>query len=216
MKIVPRTKPSRVAFYEGHIERWTQHAAALGVSEEQCEELRTRVESARAALIEQEVASDAARAATSNANLAVQSMHTLGAAMIAQMKAHGQATGAPNILNIAGLPHPSDGSPLPHPSRPDDFTFALTTQGTPIVQWQCAQPSGALGTSYEVARSLVDASGNPGPFVHVGVAGSDKRFIDETLPVGCAGATYRVTGLRSGTRGPSGQAGVQFGVKMAA
>ena len=210
MKIVPRTKSARVAFYNTHVEQWAQHASAIGVTEEQCEDLKERIALAKEALLAQQEAAQAAEAATLRADLAIESLHTLGASMIMAMKARAKVSGSNEPYILGMLPIPQKPSETPPLDTPDNFTFALRRDGALIVGWECTQPRGVAGTTYEVQRSL------GGPFVHIGTAGSDKRFIDATIPAGTRQATYYVTAVRSNARSAKGGASIQFGIGMAA
>jgi len=210
MKIVPRTKSARVGFYASHVEQWAQHASAIGVTEELCEDLKERIALAQDALLAQQEAAAQAEAATLRADLAIESLHTLGASMIMAMKGRAKVTGSdqPYILGLLPIPQkPSDTPPL---DKPDNFTFSLRRDGALIVAWECAQPRGVAGTSYEVKRSL------GGPFVHVATVGSEKQFIDTTIPAGTTQATYYVTAVRSNARSQTGGASIEFGMRLAA
>ncbi|MCC6660920.1 MAG: hypothetical protein IT437_08545 [Phycisphaerales bacterium] len=68
------------------------------------------------------------------------------------------------------------------------------------------QPTGSVGTIYEVQRKI----GNAG-FQFIGGIGV-KTFLDETLPTGSAPVTYKITAVRSTARGNSAQFTVNFGV----
>lgn len=208
MSIVPSSKPDRIAFYEDHIAVWTASATDLGILPSECTALAALVASARSAYSNQGIAADAARSATSDATLAVQSMHTLGASVIAKIKAYAESTGNPGVLNTAQLPQPNPDSPVGPPGKPTDFVVTLNQSGSLNLKWKCANPPGAVGTVYEVLRRI----GAGGTFTYVGVAGGDKSYTDETLPAGSSGVAYRVTGLRSGLRGPTVQCDVNFGV----
>lgn len=208
MAIVPTNKQDRLVFYEGHIGMWTEHYSDLGITSAECAALAALITAGRAAYTTQVDNAAIARASTSDANIAIAAIHALGAPMIAKIKAYAETTNDPGVLNTAGLPQPSPDSPVGPPGKPTDFTVLLNQGGSLTIKWKCTNPIGGTGTVYEVQRRLSPG----GPFTYVGVSGGDKTYNDETLPAGSTGVAYRVTGLRSGLRGPTVQCDVNFGV----
>ena len=101
---------------------------------------------------------------------------------------------------------PAAKSPLGPPGRPDQFKATIDSIGAVTLTWTCANPSGAVGTLYQLARRL----GPTGEFVHLGTSGK-RRFVDATIPAGTASVTYEVRAIRSTKFGIAAQFNVTFG-----
>ncbi|MCC6951557.1 MAG: hypothetical protein IT433_08925 [Phycisphaerales bacterium] len=101
---------------------------------------------------------------------------------------------------------PATPGTTPPPGTPFEFTVGLLQNGALELKWKCSNPSGTVGTIYEVKRSI-----GSGAFAFIGVSGV-KMFTDETLPNGAMPATYQVTAVRSTARGNPAQFTVNFGI----
>ena len=207
MSIVPSTDIGRITFYEAHISGWTATPAVIGLTAADCTALAPLIINARKAYNDQQVALEAAKAATMTMHNNVLLMHALGSADIAKIKAFAESSHNPAVYALANIPAPAAPSPVGPPGTPTDFTVSLTQAGAIILKWKCANPTGAAGTVYEVRRRI----GGGNEFQFLGSQGT-RTFTDDTLPAGSTGVTYQITAIRSTRRGEPAQFNVNFGV----
>ena len=208
MGIVPENISPRIDWYRAKIAPWLENAAALGFSEEQVELLEEKVAAAFEKHKQQQMAKNAARAATGSLHIAMDELSELGATMIAQIRAKASLDGD-GVYVKASVPPPADPSPIGAPGQPTSFKVELRSDGSIGLKWKCRNPKGSEGTMYKVER---DATGSgAGPFELVGIAGK-KQFVDESLPQGSRRVVYRVTAMRSTRKGQAGECIVPLGV----
>lgn len=207
MGTVPVNKVGKIEFYETHIDQWSSNALAIGLSVAECGALASLVTTARADLVAQEIAADDARSATGTCNTSVGTMHSLGATMIAKIRAFAEATNSPGVYSLANIPPRADPTTVGPPGQCVELTVSLLIGGQLQLRWKSTNPENAGGTVYEVRRKIGSS-----PFIVIGAAGGDKTFIDDTLPVGSTGVVYELTGIRSTRRGLANQFNVNFGV----
>jgi hypothetical protein len=208
--IVPTSRIGKVEFYEAHTTVWTANAAGIGVTPASVTALATATTNARKAYSDHLAAQAAAKAATNAFYDKVRLMHSspgLGADMIQTIKTFAQTTNNPNVYVLAQIPPPAAGGATPPPGTPADFSVGLLQDGSLELKWKCSNPSGTVGTIYEVLRKV----GAGGAFAFVGATGV-KTFTDDSLPAGASPATYQVTAVRSTARGNPAQFTVHFGV----
>ena len=209
MSIVPDHRIGKLAFYESHLPAWSLHAAEIGLNAASVAALGVLTAAARADYDAHIKAQNAARAATQKFYDSVRAMHAgpgAGADMIQTIKTHAQVTSDPAVYALAMIPSPSTAGATAPPGTPFKFTTALREDGSIELKWKCGNPSGTVGTIYEVMRSV-----NGGAMTFVGATGV-KSFADDTLPSGSANVTYQVTAIRSTARGKPAQFTVNFGV----
>lgn len=209
MSIVPDTRFGKLEFYEAHLQPWTTHAVAVGLTVPAVAALATATANARAKYDAQVAAQQAAKAATLDFHQAVAAMHSgpsLGADMIQTIKTYAQTTANPGVYVLAEIPPPATPGTTPPPGTPSNFTVALLANGTLKLKWKCSNPPGTNGTIYEVRRREAGEA----DFSFVGGTGV-KGFEDTTLPTGSAPVTYEVTAVRSTARGDAAQFTVNFG-----
>jgi len=241
MATVPETTRARIEFYEAHLDAWAEHADAIGLAGGQVAELAALTAAARERWLRADEARNAARAATLDLRSAGEAMHRAGAAMIATVRAHAETAGDPAVYALAQIPPPAARSPVPPPGRPYRPRPALLATGEVLLSWKCDNPRGAGGTVYEVHRTVIPAtpttptptgsttptpaSRTPTSRTHaadahaatetfLGVTGT-RRFLDATLPAGSATALYRITAVRSTTRGEPALFVINLGVRAA-
>jgi hypothetical protein len=117
---------------------------------------------ARAAYNAHLAAQSAARAATENFYDKVRAMHSgagAGADMIQTIKTYAQTKNDPNVYVLAQIPPPAQGGTTPPPGTPFDFTVGLLQDGSLALKWKCSNPSGTVGTIYEVKRRVGTGGG---------------------------------------------------------
>lgn len=209
MGIVPTVRLEKIEFYEAHIAPWTANATQIGLTALSVTNLGTLTTAARAAYNAHLAAQEAAMAATANFYDKVRIMHGgagAGADMIQTIKTYAQTKNDPNVYVLAQIPAPAVPGTAPAPGTPFDFTIGLLQDGSLELKWKCNNPSGTVGTLYEVKRQI-----GGGAMTFVGASGV-KSFIDDTLPTGSSPCTYQITAVRSTARGNPSQFTVNFGV----
>lgn len=209
MGVVPDNRLGKIEFYEAHTGVWAANAAAIGLTPASVTALTTATTNARKAYNDHVAAQEAAKAATNAFYDKVRLMHSApgaGADMIQTIKTYAQTTNNPNVYVLAQIPPPAQGGTTPPPGTPFDFTVNLLQDGSLELRWKCSNPSGTVGTIYEVKRAI-----NGGAQQFVGATGV-KTFTDDTLPSGSSPVTYQVTAVRSTSRGNPAQFIVNFGV----
>lgn len=209
MGIVPNDRIGKIEFYEAHLPPWTTNAAAIGLTPASVTALTTAVTNARKAYGDHLAAQAAAKAATAAFYDKVRIMHSnpgFGADMIQTIKTFAQTSNNPNVYVLAQIPPPAQGGTTPPPGTPFDFTVNLLQDGSLQLKWKCSNPSGTVGTIYEVKRQV----GGAGSFQFVGATGV-KTFTDDTLSGGSP-VMYQITAVRSTARGNPAQFVVNFGV----
>jgi hypothetical protein len=205
--ILPDSAVGRVIFFEERDPIWLTNAVALGTTSAAVTALTAKTTAARAALNARQLLIDQTKAATLTLHDAVAAMTASGQDVIKQVKAKA-ATDGNAIYALALLPAPATPTPVPPPGMPTNFTAALNPDGSVKLRWKCANPAGAVGTMYQVARRV---GGATGPFVAIGGSGV-KSFTDATVPAGVAAVTYQITAVRSTATGVAAQFVVNFGV----
>jgi hypothetical protein len=112
------------------------------------------------------------------------------------------------VYSLAQIPPPATPGATPPPGTPFDFRVTLEPTGSLSIVWKCDNPAGTSGTIYEIKRKI-----GTGAATYIGATGV-KNFTDNTVPSSAAasGVTYQITGVRSTSRGVTGQFVVNFGV----
>jgi hypothetical protein len=208
MGVVPKNPLGKIEFYEAHLSPWEGNAVAIGLTVAAVTALETATNNARAAYNAHLAAQQQAKAATQDYYEKVRLMHNSpgkGADMIQTIKTFAQTTNNPNVYTLAEIPPPATPGTTPPPGTPFDFTVGLLQDGALELKWKCNNPSGTVGTIYEVKRKI----GN-GAFEFVGASGV-KTFTDDSLPANASPCTYQITAVRSTSRGNPAQFTVTFG-----
>lgn len=209
MGVVPNDRIQKIQFYEAHAPVWTANAVAIGLTAAQCTALTGLTTTARANFNAHVAAQAAAKSATQKFYDSVRAMHAgagAGADMIQTIKTYAQTKNDPNVYTLAQIPPPATPGTTPPPGTPFDFSVTLMGDGSLGLRWKCNNPSGTVGTIYEVKRMV-----GRGGMQFVGASGV-KSFTDETLPAGSTPVTYQITAIRSTSRGNPAQFVVNFGV----
>lgn len=200
MRLVPESNNGKVDFYRLRLNAWQQHAETLGFSQERVAGLQSEVDAAEAALREQRLAQQAAKAATLNAQLAIERLCRTGSSMTKCIRARGDIEGN-DVFVLAQIPPPKKTkTPIGPPSTPTAFRTELLASGWLKLTWKCTTPRGAGRTLYYLSRRL-NASG---PFERVGFVGK-KVYVDMTIPPGTTSVEYRVSPERTTGKGEAGQ-----------
>jgi len=134
-------------------------------------------------------------------------MQTEGAGLIRTIKNKAESTNDPNVYVLAQIPSPATPTPVGPPGTPTDFRIELLQYGGLKLTFKCSNPTGSVGTIYEVKRR----NGATGAFTYIGATGV-KSFTDATLPSGLTSVTYQITAIRSTASGIPAQFSINFGV----
>jgi hypothetical protein len=205
MALVPSKLAAKVAFYVAHQDPWTLNGTALRIAPDDITQMQTLTDAAQAAQTAKESATDAARTANQLYRQAVAAMAAHGASIISTIRGTAQATGDPNIWNLAVLPEPKTREPVAAPGSPYAPAVQLIAGGSLQLKWKCKNPSDGPGVVYEIHRQSGD-----GTMSYLATSGT-RSFIDSTLPAGTANVTYAITAVRSTKKGFPTQFAVQFG-----
>jgi len=182
-----------------HDNVFSEHAAQLGLSDEEAKAFKTATLIAKNRLLEQRAAQEAALVATQRVKAVFGYLEKTAGNTVRTIRAFAEMSNDPNaVYAIAQIPPPADPSPQRPPVRPSDLSVQLNpTAGTLALRWKATNPVGTSGTSYIIRRRL------PGQaeFAFIGVAGK-KSFVDDTLVAGTKSAQYTVQGQRADLAGP--------------
>jgi hypothetical protein len=206
MGLIPDTKIGRIQFYQSKITPWTTNAVAIGTTAAAVTDLGTKADAAATKLDAQIAAQEAAKTATLAADNAVSALMVAGAAIIKNIRAKAETTGA-SVYELAEIPPPATPTPIGPLGTPGDFNVALSVTGALQLKWKCTNPVGATGTIYQIFRRI----GAAGEFVYIGGSGA-KTFTDATVPAGSSQVAYQLQAVRSTSVGPFAQFNVNFGV----
>ncbi len=124
---------------------------------------------------------------------------------------YGKSTDDPGVWARAGFAEPKPPAPRPAPPAPTIGETVTRADGAVLFEWDVTSGGGA---QYIVQRNLTSLDGAEGPWVILDFV-SEKRYVDETVPVGVRRATYRVRARLSngGASGWSSVAQANFGVQ---
>lgn len=196
MRVVPRNKGPRLAFFHAHAARWVEQAHAIGLPAEAASEFKAMVDELEAAVRAETMARQLARSATRRVRTLMSAADRRASKVMKRIRGHA-TTNCPELLQLALLPKPQHRSRIGPPGRPDDFKHALNQVGWLTLRWKCAHPRGAQGTIYRVHRQTdLDPV-----FRCLGLVGR-RRFVDSSIPRGVSSLIYQIQALRSGKEGP--------------
>jgi len=206
MSTVPNKPLDKIQFFEDHLAPWNASAVGIGTTAATVTDLQNKTQNARAAYTAQQVARQTAKTATQAFNDAVNLMSVAGQGIIKQVRAKAEVSGDLNVYTLAQIPAPAVPSSRAAPGTPFNFKVKLQPNGTLEIIWNCNNPSGTSGTTYNVfRRNLVT-----GEFAYLGGSGQ-RLFIDDTIPAGRTQLTYQIQAVRSTSVGVFGEFNVNFG-----
>jgi hypothetical protein len=205
MGLIPPTITGKIGFFRSKNTPWAANSTAIGTTTGAVTSLATKVATAQTRLDEQVAAQESAKNATVALHEAVHDMVAAGADIIRQIRTKAALDGNA-VYTLAEIPPPATPTPVGPPGTPTDFRVALNPDGSIKMTWKCANPAGASGTIYQVARR----TGATGPFVALTSVGT-RSLTDPTVPAGTASVTYRITAVRSTSVGVAAEFTVNFG-----
>lgn len=207
MSTYPRDRQEFLNWCEAHFPVWQTNATAIGLSTNQITAFKGFVMAMRSKVTAQTTAKAAAKAATEAVVDAENDLRTSAADLVRSIRAFATNADNPDVYQLAQIPAPASGQPMPPPGQPTDFKVELNPNGSITLKWKAKHPQGSDNVVYLVQRKLPGETA----FVLAGAVG-EKAFTDQTLPVGIDGATYIITAQRGQTLGqPSRQLAVTFG-----
>lgn len=203
MPLLPESNAARIAFFKNRITNWTAEAVNIGTTTSAVSALDSAVTAATTALADQETAQSAAKTATLNLRLAMETMTNLGMTIVEQVRTKSRSAGA-GVYVLADIPAPATPSGKGAPGETTNFKVQLENNGALSMTWKCANPAGTSGTSYMVWRRIGTEQ-----LAFLGATGL-KKFVDATIPAGTVTATYQIQAFRSTMAGPWAQFNVNF------
>jgi len=209
--LYPDTKDGKVAYFQSKIAPWTASATTIGTTTAAVTAMDAKVTVAQDKLAAQVAATQLAKAATAAADDAIEALVLAGGNIIADIRAAARNSADPaNIYELAQIPAPATPTPVGELGKASNFGVTLLETGELDLSFKCTNPRAATGTFYTVWRRI----GNVGAFICLGGCGSEKKFLDSSVPAGSASVTYKIQATRSGSTGPWAQFVVNFGVDM--
>lgn len=219
-QVIPDNASDQLAFFTAHIEQWEQHAASIGVTPEQIQQVRAALELAQARQLAFHELRIAAHGAAMAWESAAKELRRIGGNAVRSIKTHAQETGDTQVFIDAHIDPPN--RPGPKRRTPGEQSAAIpriimvsaipTTTGTIQLRWRC--PRAAQGTFYRIHRQLENER-TPRIITAVGAPGAGKRSLeweDAAVPTGQSRINYFITPCRGGVEGQPGPiATVQFG-----
>jgi hypothetical protein len=174
MRILPKTDLARVEFFEQHTAAWAASPAAIGLTPAQAATLSAATASARAAYLAQQVAMEAARAATLKFHNLVRTMTDLGADAVKGIKLAAETANDPHIYVLAQIPVPAQPGPTPPLEPPTALVAEPRADGTMSLSWK-----GSI--KYRTFFSIWRRIGSAGTWTNLGATAA-RSFIDATIP----------------------------------
>jgi hypothetical protein len=196
MSVLPDSRLALVEFCEQHVPIFTANAVAIGVTPAAVTAMDNLAKAARAKHTAQQIARDAAKAATGQFYNAEDLLRDSIADLVRIIKTHAEVTNNPNVYTLAQIDPPSPPTPRAAPGQPNTIKVELLTGGQVKFTWKSANAGGGYFT---IKRRL---AGTQDPFIIAG--SSDRRnFVDVTLPGGGGPWEYAIQGFRSTSMGPA-------------
>lgn len=187
MSVQPRKKQQNIEFFEQRAPIWTANATALNLTTEELAQLTSLTETARTKYAAAQLKAEQAKSATSEQNLAIKGMRSLGGDLIKKIRVTAEQTANPELFALAQIPEPKDPASIP-PVEASNVAFDLLNDGSLELTWKGKV---STGTTYIVRRALTPTGGSQQGFQDIGFA-DGKRFVDATIPAGTERASYVV------------------------
>ncbi|MGD9791370.1 MAG: hypothetical protein AB7Q00_10315 [Phycisphaerales bacterium] len=214
---VPKDPRAIVAFARVHAERFVEHAAAIGISNEMAAEVAALLAEAEEKLREQVALQSAARSATMAFHEAARRLFERTAGVVRTARAFAETTDNREVYALASIAPPRPRRRVGStPAAPTSLRADMMAgQGLLRVTWDQPAVEGARQIVYGIQRRVVMADGRTASnavemaggggearaadgFVPIATVG-ERMFIDATVPAGAMRVEYMVT-ARSGRR----------------
>ena len=206
---MPTTIGELIVWCNTHTDLWILNAVGCGLPPASATAFKTAVGDLVAKAKDADITRQASKNATTALRASIDNVRTIGQANIDVIKAFAETSHNMNVYALGGISPNNPPSTLPAPNPPQQFTAGVNPDGSLTIKWKVAQPEGVSGVTYIVTRRI---NGGEGAFVIVANEGSNKTFIDTTLPIGVDKVEYMVRpkrGLSFGMQSPVFS--IQFG-----
>lgn len=208
MSVIPTTQEGVLEYFADHAPVWEAQALAIGITASQATALNNAVESFKAARTARSVLKQQAKAATTTVDQTYNELRTIGAGLLAIIRAYAETTNNPAVYAIAEVAPPKPPTPAPPPENPTMFTADPAANGTIDLKWK---GSAAQNGSFDIERSI-----DGGPYVLL-TNKRTKKWTDVAVPMNTNMIVYRIFGVRDDVRSsPGTTAQVLFGTLPAA
>ncbi|MFI4916860.1 MAG: hypothetical protein ACIAS6_10195 [Phycisphaerales bacterium JB060] len=200
---IPNTDEGLINFSRDHIDVWSGGQGTppdTGLSSAQLAATESATAAAEAADLAARQARTLARTRTAARREAIRNLRAVIGGDVDTIDAYAKATGDPGVYERAQIPAPKTPSEREAPPAPTDLRTTVDTDGSVTLTFKVAAGGGA---SYLVQRRTEPLEGSPTPYVFIGFADDEKKFVDSAVPDGVRAVGYRVaarisTGLQSG------------------
>ncbi len=207
MSTIPQSNDEAVTWVIDHVAQWTADPEAIGLDAASVTELAGLAQTTQQRQQSRNNARDAARGATNSFNSSADAMREFASLQVQRIRTFARGAAEPAVVyEDAGIPAPADRSPTPAPGTPEGFGVSLLQNGSIEVTFECPNPPRVTVANYIVERRL----GVQGAFEFLKSA-LERRFTDDTIPLGTSQVAYRVTAQSATRTGNPGQHAVQFG-----
>ena len=196
MRTVPKSRDGFFTWADAHVEAFAQHAAAIGLSQDEVAQYVEALSEARAADLAQRQAMLAAQAATLAAKIAEARSRVLAAHALATIRLTAVKNDDRSVYTLAMIAPLKQATPLAPPGQPYRIEAALLPQGGLSISWEAENPAGSRNVIYNVLRKL----SNEYQFQLMATVGM-KKYVDMSLPMGTTQFTYAIQGQRGCVRG---------------
>ncbi len=209
---MPKSISDLINWCNVHVDLWTLNSSQINMAAPTALAFKNAV----SAMVTSNAAAEAAREASKNATIVLRGniniVRTLGSANIASIKGFAETTRNVNVYALGGVSPSDPPSPVPAPLAPDMFTAGVNPDGSLTIKWKVTQPTGVSNVTYIVSRRINGGGGGAGAFTIVANEGSNKTFLDKTLPIGVDKVEYMVQPKRGNVFGAQSNIfTVQFG-----
>ena len=195
MATLPRTKDSKIEYFEQRLEQWQADPAAVGLTPELLDALAALVSTARGAYTGVQQAKQELRNMVNTQDTAIENMMGLGSAVLAIIRAFADATSvtegpdAGAQVFAAGRISPASArAPAPAPTPATNLRAALLKTGGLKLSWNGTT---ANGTVYAIFRRI-----NSEPsFTQIATSGT-RSYEDQRVPTGATEVSYFLKTIR--------------------
>jgi hypothetical protein len=201
--VIPTTQEGLLAFYLERQGTWEAKALELGLLPASVTALKSATEALQAARMTRAELKNQAKAATVSVEEKYAELRSVGAGLVATIRAFAETTNNTQVLVTAQLPPQKPPQPAPPPENPTKFTADPKADGTITLKWT---GSVAQNGSFDIERSI-----DGGAFVLL-TNKRTKTWTDVAVPMNTNVIVYRIYGVRDDTRSsPGTTAQVLFG-----
>ncbi len=209
MGIVPNTQQGAIDFFANRLPTWGANAIKIGLSAEQVTQIATDVSDASDKLAAAQAARIAAKNATLELALAMDTMRSFGGDLVKTIRTYAETTGDNEVYTLSDVPPIAPPTPVGAPATPTDLTAVINNFGEIKTEWKGSR---AAGTQFILQRQMKAVDGTLGEWTYAG-SSTTNDYTDNAVPTGFAAVSYRVYAQRpGGTSDASGTTTLNFGI----